>query len=133
MRYLGLGDILELYRRIMEETGGATGVRDLNGLQSALAQPRMTFEGNDLYPSVAAKAAALGFSLIMNHPFMDGNKRVGHAAMELFLLMNGQEIAAEVDEQQETILRVAKGEMRREQFLSWLELHLVATEEKWDG
>ena len=133
MRYLGLGDILELYRRIMEETGGATGVRDISGLQSALAQPRMTFEGNDLYPSVAAKAAALGFSLIMNHPFLDGNKRVGHAAMELFLLMNGQEIAAEVDEQQETILRVAKGEMRREQFLSWLELHLVATEEKWDG
>jgi len=129
MRYLGLGDILELYRRIMEETGGVTGVRDLNGLQSALAQPRMTFEGNDLYPSVAAKAAALGFSLIMNHPFLDGNKRVGHAAMELFLLMNGQEIAAAVDEQQETILRVAKGEMRREQFLNWLELHMVATEE----
>jgi len=129
MRYLGLGDILELYRRIMEETGGATGVRDLNGLQSALAQPRMTFEGNDLYPSVAAKAAALGFSLIMNHPFMDGNKRVGHAAMELFLLMNGQEIAAAVDEQQEAILRVAKGEMRREEFLNWLELHMVATEE----
>ena len=129
MRYLRLGDILELYRRIMEETGGATGVRDLSGLQSALAQPRMTFEGNDLYPSVAAKAAALGFSLIMNHPFLDGNKRVGHAAMELFLLMNGQEIAAAVDEQQETILRVAKGEMRREQFLNWLELHMVATEE----
>jgi len=129
MRYLGLGDILELYRRIMEETGGATGVRDINGLQSALAQPRMTFEGKDLYPSVAAKAAALGFSLIMNHPFLDGNKRVGHAAMELFLLMNGQEIAAAVDEQQETILRVAKGEIRREQFLNWLELHLVATEE----
>ena len=129
MRYLGLGDILELYRRIMEETGGATGVRDINGLQSALAQPRITFEGNDLYPSVAAKAAALGFSLIMNHPFLDGNKRVGHAAMELFLLMNGQEIAAPVDEQQATILRVAKGEIRREQFLNWLELHLVATEE----
>ena len=129
MRYLGLGDILELYRRIMEETGGATGVRDINGLQSALAQPRMTFEGNDLYPSVAAKAAALGFSLIMNHPFLDGNKRVGHAAMELFLLTNGQEIAAPVDEQQATILRVAKGEIRREQFLNWLELHLVATEE----
>jgi len=118
MRNLGLGDILELYRRIMEETGGATGVRDINGLQSALAQPRITFEGNDLYPSVAAKAAALGFSLIMNHPFLDGNKRVGHAAMELFLLMNGQEIAAPVDEQQATILRVAKGEIRREQFLN---------------
>jgi death-on-curing protein len=80
MRYLALGDILELYRRIIEETGGAMGIRDMNGLMSALGQPKMTFEGADLYPSVAEKAAALGFSLIMNHPFLDGNKRVGHAA-----------------------------------------------------
>ena len=125
MRYLALGDILELYRRIMEETGGAIGIRDLNGLQSALAQPRMTFEGKDLYPSVAAKAAALGFSLVLNHPILDGNKRLGHAAMELFLLMNGQEILASVDQQQEVILGVAKGEMRRAEFLNWLEHHLV--------
>ena len=125
MRYLALGDILELYRRIMEETGGAIGIRDMNGLQSALAQPRMTFEGKDLYPSVAAKAAALGFSLVLNHPFLDGNKRLGHAAMELFLLMNGQEILASVDQQQEVILGVAKGEMRRAEFLNWLEHHLV--------
>jgi death-on-curing protein len=125
MRYLALGDILELYRRIMEETGGGIGIRDMNGLMSALAQPRMTFEGKDLYPSVAAKAAALGFSLIMNHPFLDGNKRVGHAAMELFLVMNGHEIVAPVDEQQGVILRVAQGEVRREEFVSWLQLHLV--------
>ena len=77
MRFLSLGDVLELYRRIVEETGGATGIRDLNGLQSTMAQPWITFEGKDLYPSVAAKAAALGFSLIRNHPFIDGNKRVG--------------------------------------------------------
>ncbi len=125
MRYLALGDILELYRRIMEETGGGIGIRDINGLMSALAQPRMTFEGKDLYPSVAAKAAALGFSLIMNHPFLDGNKRVGHAAMELFLLMNGHEIVAAVDEQQAVILRVAQGQLRRDEVLNWLQLHLV--------
>jgi len=125
MRYLALGDILELYRRIMEETGGGIGIRDMSSLMSALAQPRMTFEGKDLYPSVAAKAAALGFSLIMNHPFLDGNKRVGHAAMELFLVMNGHEIVAPVDEQQGVILRVAQGQVRREEFVSWLQLHLV--------
>jgi death-on-curing protein len=125
MRYLALGDILELYRRIMEETGGAMGIRDMNGLMSALGQPKMTFEGADLYPSVAEKAAALGFSFIMNHPFLDGNKRVGHAAMELFLLMNGREIVASVDEQQEIILDLAKGELGRAEFLNWLEQHLA--------
>jgi len=125
MRYLALGDVLELYRRIIEETGGAMGIRDMNGLMSALGQPKMTFEGADLYPSVAEKAAALGFSLIMNHPFLDGNKRVGHAAMELFLLMNGREIVASVDEQQEIILDLAKGELGRAEFLNWLEQHLA--------
>ena len=125
MRYLALGDILELYRRIIEETGGAMGIRDMNGLMSALGQPKMTFDGADLYPSVAEKAAGLGFSLIMNHPFLDGNKRVGHAAMELFLLMNGREIVASVDEQQEIILDLAKGELGRAEFLNWLEQHLA--------
>ncbi len=128
MRVLSLGDVLELYRRIVEETGGATGIRDLNGLQSAMAQPRMTFEGKDLYPSVAAKAAALGFSLIRNHPFIDGNKRVGHAAMELFLVLNGHEIEASVDEQEAVILGVASGDMDREEFLNWLELHMIEKE-----
>ncbi len=128
MRLLSLGDVLELYRRIVEETGGATGIRDLNGLQSALAQPRMTFEGKDLYPSVAAKAAALGFSLIRNHPFIDGNKRVGHAAMELFLVLNGHEIEASVDEQEAVILGVASGDIDREEFLNWLEHHMIEKE-----
>ena len=128
MRFLSLGDVLELYRRIVEETGGATGIRDLNGLQSALAQPRMTFGGKDLYPSVAAKAAALGFSLIRNHPFIDGNKRVGHAAMELFLVINGHEIEASVDEQEAVILGVASGDIDREEFLNWLELHMIENE-----
>jgi len=127
-RFLSLGDILELYRRIVEETGGATGIRNLNGLQSAMAQPRMTFEGKDLYPSVAAKAAALGFSLIRNHPFIDGYKRVGHAAMELFLLLNGHEIEAPVDEQETVILGVASGDLDREEFLNWLEHHTTEKE-----
>ena len=128
MRFLSLGDVLELYRRIVEETGGATGIRDLNGLQSALAQPRMTFEGKDLYPSVAAKAAALGFSLVRNHPFIDGNKRIGHAAMELFLMLNGHEIEASVDEQEAVILGVASGDVDREEFLNWLEHHMIEKE-----
>lgn len=79
-RYLALTEVLDLHRRVMEQSGGATGLRDLGMLESAVAQPRQTFAGVDLYPSLAAKAAALGFSLIQNHPFVDGNKRIGHAA-----------------------------------------------------
>jgi death-on-curing protein len=73
MRYLTLGEALSIYRRIMETSGGSVAVRDLGGLESALAQPRMTFGENDLYPSLVEKAAALGYSIIMNHPFLDGN------------------------------------------------------------
>jgi death-on-curing protein len=94
MRYLTLNEVLVLYRRIIEETGGTTGIRDFNLLESALAQPRQTFGGTELYPTLVEKATALGFSLIMNHPFVDGNKRVGHAAMEVFLVLNGYEIKA---------------------------------------
>jgi prophage maintenance system killer protein len=61
-------------------------------LESAMGQPRQTFDGVDLYPSLAGKAAALGYSLIMNHPFIDGNKRIGHAALEATLMLNGHEL-----------------------------------------
>jgi death on curing protein len=91
MRYLTLEEVLELHRRAVEQSGGSAGVRDLGGAESAVAQPRMTFAGVELYPTLAGKGAALAFSLVMNHPFVDGNKRVGHAAMETFFLLNGHE------------------------------------------
>src|SRR5262249_50831857 len=96
----------------------------LGGLDSAIAQPQMTFGGQELYPSLGAKAAALGFSLVCNHPFVDGNKRVGHAAMETFLVLNGWELAAGVDEQEQLILRLAAGDLKREEFTAWVESHL---------
>ena len=85
----------------------------------------MTFGGEDLYPTVVDKAAVLGFCLIQNHPFVDGNKRVGHAAMETFLVLNGLEIDAPVDEQEAVILRVASGEMSRDDFSEWVGGHVV--------
>jgi death on curing protein len=87
-----LEEVLELHRLVLEQSGGMDGVHDLGGLDSALAPPQMTFGGQDLYPSLAEKAAALGFSLVCNHPFIDGNKLVGHAAMETFLVLNGWEL-----------------------------------------
>jgi len=80
----------------------------------------MTF-GGDLYPAVIEKAAALCFFLIQNHPFVDGNKRVGHAAMETFLILNGYEIEATVDIQEQVILGIASGDASREQLVRWLE------------
>ena len=85
----------------------------------------MTFAGADLYPTLVEKAAVLGYSLISNHPFIDGNKRTGHAAIEVFLMLNGWEIRASVDEQERVILGVASGEIDRKQFSDWLRVHVV--------
>ncbi len=125
MRYLTLGEILALHRAVIERTGGGTGLRDLALLESAVAQPRATFDGVDLQPTLQDKAAALCTSLVQNHPFVDGNKRIGHAAMEVFLLLNGFEIAASVDEQEQLILRLAQGELRRADIARWLHSHIV--------
>jgi len=116
MRFLTLDEVLELHRIAIDRSGGSPGVRDQGLLESALAQPEMTFAGRDLYPTLADKAAALGYSLVMNHPFVDGNKRVGHATMETFLVLNGHEIAADVDEQERVVLGVAAGTISREDF-----------------
>ena len=125
MRYLTLSEVLELHRLALEQSGGAEDIRDHGGLESALAQPAMTFAGQDLYSTAVDKAAALCFSLVMNHAFMDGNKRVGHFAMETFLVLNGKEIVAPVDEQARVILQLAAGEMEREEFTEWLRTHIV--------
>ena len=78
-----------------------------------------------MYPDLASKAAALGHSLIQNHPFVDGNKRIGHAAMEVFLLLNGHEIDASVDEQEQIIIEVASGKVSRIELGEWLREHVV--------
>lgn len=124
IRYLTLEEVLELHRLVLEQSGGLGGVRDLGGLDSAVAQPQMTFGGQDLYPGLGEKAAALGFSLVCNHPFVDGNKRVGHAAMETFLVLNEWELVAGVDEQEQVILRLAAGTLRRDEFTAWVKSHL---------
>ncbi len=88
----------------------------------------MTFAGADLYPTLVEKAAVLGYSLISNHPFIDGNKRTGHAAMEVFLMLNGCEIHSSVDEQERIILEVASGAIDRKQFSDWLRAHVMERE-----
>ena len=89
-----------------------------------MAQPEASFGGEELYPDLASKAAALGHSLI-NHPFVDGNKRVGHGAMEVFLLLNGYEIDGSADEQEKIIIDVASGKVSRIELSEWLSKHML--------
>jgi len=124
MRYLALAEVVELHRRLLEATGGAPGIRDLGALESAIAQPKATFGGVDLYPTLVEKAAALGLALVQDHPFVDGNKRVGHAAMETFLVLNGAEVDAQVGDQERVMLDLAAGRIDRSQLTDWLRQHL---------
>jgi len=124
MRYLTVGEVIDLHQAIVDRTGGSHGIRDLGAIESALAQPKATFDGIDLHPTIPDKASALCFSLVANHAFVDGNKRIGHAATETFLILNGFEIDASVDEQERLILDIASGFLRRIGLSTWLQSHV---------
>lgn len=125
MKYLAVRHVLRIHERVIAASGGDPAVRDPGMIDSAVAQPRMTFGGEPLYPTLAEKAAALSYSLNMNHPFVDGNKRTSHAAVEMFLLRNGHEIDASVDEQEAVFLGVAAGMIGREEFVGWVKAHII--------
>lgn len=129
MRDLTLGEIVYLSSSILEASGGPASLRDLGALESPIAQPRASFGGEDLHVSAIQKAAAFCFSLVRNHPFLDDNKRVGHAAMETFLILNGFEIDATVDDQERIILlEVAAGRVDRATLADWLNHHVRPAE-----
>ena len=108
---------------LIEQSGGSTGIRDRAALESCVAQPRASFAEQDLYPDLISKCAALGHALVCNHPFVDGNKRIGHAAMEVTLVLNGMKISAGVDDQEQLILDLASGNVSREELTHWLREH----------
>jgi death-on-curing protein len=118
--YVSLEQVLELHAQQVRRFGGPAGLRDRGALEAAVARPQMTFGGEDLYPDVEAKAAAVLQSLVMNHPFVDGNKRTGAAAAELFLNLNDVELTAGDDELVEVTLAVARGEVAAEALAIWL-------------
>gem|GEM_PF-60879 len=124
MKYLSAADVVELHRMIVHQSGGAGGVRDIAALESSVAKPHQTFADQALYESLITKAAATAFFLIRNHPFVDGNKRVGHAALEVTLTMNGLELRGPVADQETIILALAAGSLTREDFTSWVNGHI---------
>jgi death on curing protein len=118
-----LNDILNLHDKSIEIYGGAKGIRDHGLLESAIARPFQTFGGEDLYPSPYEKAAALAESLIINHPFIDGNKRTGMLGMATFLLENGIYIETTDIELYEMVIKISTGEISFEQIVDWLKSH----------
>ena len=114
-----------IHEQLIKETGGASGLRDEGMLESALNTPFQTFGGEDVYPSLQQKAARLCFGLVKNHPFVDGNKRIGAHAMLVFLALNGVELQHSQEELSDIILQVAAGEIETKELLNWILLHQI--------
>lgn len=123
VRSLHLGEVLELHHRLIIASSGSPGLRDLGLLEAALSQPRQSFADNDPDPTIIDKAACLGFSLITNHPFVDGNRRIAQFATEVMLMLNGYELKAAIQDAESTVLTKACGDGDRVTSSVWLERH----------
>jgi death on curing protein len=123
---LHVNEAIRIHHLLIADFGGAQGVRDWGSLESALARPYQTFDGIELYATPQAKASAIMESLAINHPFVDGNKRIAYTLFRLLLLNAGVDIAADLDARYAMVIGVSKGEMRYEALLEWVEKYLVA-------
>lgn len=123
MKKLSKKQVLMLHTQLIQQTGGSDGVRDYNLLDSALENPFQSFGGEELYPTIQAKAARLGYGMIKNHCMIDGNKRIGTHAMLVFLALNGIELKYTQKELYETILDIAAGKIGYEDLLQWVLNH----------
>ena len=123
MRYLTAEQILFLHARLVVETGGSHGVRELSLLLSAIGRPQASFDDQDLYPDFFTKAGVLMDSLIRKHPFVDGNKRTGIAAAALFLRVNGYWLDARNVELEKLTLKAARSQHTTDEIAAWLQAH----------
>lgn len=123
MKYLTREQVIKLHQALIETSGGSSGIRDVGMLDSALKTPLQTFDENELFPSVLDKAARLAFGLIKNHPFIDGNKRIGTHAMLIFLALNNIMLSYKDEELIDIILKVASGKANENDFYTWIKNH----------
>ena len=123
MIILSKPQVLMLHEQLINDTGGSTGIRNEGILDSALMNPFQSFGGEELYPSIQAKAAQLCFGLVKNHAMIDGNKRLGAHVMLVFLALNGYELSYSQEELVEIILALAAGEKNVEDILRWIIEH----------
>jgi death-on-curing protein len=120
-------EVEEIHKILITEFGGLHGIRDKEALSSALGRPFQTFDGKELYPTLIEKAASLIESILINHPFVDGNKRTGYVLMRLLLLENEKDINASHEEKYIFVINIASGESDFEMIVKWLTMHVVSS------
>lgn len=124
VQYVSLEDALAIHELSIHRYGGIEGTRDEGLLASALAQPQQTFDGEELYPSLAEKAARYAFGIVNNHPFADGNKRTGAAVLAVFLRANGVRFKPRLSDMQAQIIALADGSLSYDELVEWIEQQL---------
>jgi len=123
VKYLSSEQILAIHEALIKRYGGSSGIRDRGLLESAVFRPQTTVFGEEAYPALFEKCAVLGYSIIQNHPFLDGNKRTGFAAMHLMLLINGYDLASAAEEEIGMTEDVASGKVHEAKIAKWLKQH----------
>lgn len=121
IRYLTIQEVLYLHQRVIERTGGSPGVRDAVLLEAALNRPRAVFGGAEVYPTLALKGAVLIYSLVSNHLFVDGNKRMGLQCLDLFLRLNGSRLTAAPEARCQFLSDVAADALSLEEIGGWID------------
>lgn len=120
-----LKDVLNIHDILIDSFGGSKGLRDQGALESALHRPLATFDNQELYPSPIEKATAIFESILINHPFIDGNKRTAYVLLRLTLMEGGFDIIATPDDKYSMVIAASKGEMRYEEIKKWIQNHLI--------
>jgi death-on-curing protein len=121
---IDLKTVESIHNILIDKFGGSKGIRDKGALEASLARPYATFDQKDLYPTTVDKAAAIFESLIINHPFVDGNKRIAYVVMKLILMTDNLDIIASQNEKYDFVISASKGEFRFDQIKDWLSLHV---------
>ncbi len=122
---ISIEEIITIHKILIERFGGASGIRDKGLLESSALRPFATFDSKELYPSTVEKAAAIAESIIKNHPFTDGNKRIGYTLMRLLLLNDGLDISASEEERYSFIIQIAEGKLSFEEISNWINSKLI--------
>lgn len=125
MKYISKRQVLLLHEHLIDNFGGSYGLRDESLLDSSLNAPLQTFDDEELFPTLTSKAARLAYGIISNHPFVDGNKRIGTHIMLLFLAVNGIELSYSDNDLINVIMKVASGDLKHRDLENWIMEHII--------
>ncbi|MBP6551577.1 MAG: type II toxin-antitoxin system death-on-curing family toxin [Flavobacterium sp.] len=121
---ISIKEVEIIHNILIDKFGGSKGIRDIGLLESALARPFATFDDNDLYPNPTEKASAILESIVINHPFIDGNKRTAYTLMRLILLENGLDIFASQESKYDLVISASTGKFRFDEIKNWIQSNL---------